>query len=49
MVAMNKWQDITDMEVNKGAYLFDETVNQNLKRYVGQSLWTYSRNTAGRF
>jgi hypothetical protein len=51
LVAMNKWQDITDMEVTKGMYLLFENGPQALfvETVVHQNHWVHSPNTAGKF
>jgi hypothetical protein len=45
-VAMNKWQDLTDMEVSKGL-LYGHLYSTNLM--VNQPPWTCSRSFAGKF
>ena len=44
---MNKWQDITDMEVSRGKGCCSEVTNYTLT--AAQKLWTSSRNTAVNF
>jgi len=51
-VAMNKWQDITDMEVSQGRQARYQTPGGSTLTTAStlpQVLWTSSRNTAANF